>query len=210
MTTTDEQSTIERVFGPTPDTNGDTPPARSKLSPFEGLPVTESGIEIPGAAGGLRDALKVDPIEARKGERIHVVLACDVAKIRHDPLDTEELDGPQQRVHICKVVNAAIVDGALVDGALQAQAARIARAKEIEGQQSLDDTAGEQERAPLPTDPPFLGYDELGAKDVIQRVEELGDDDSDVDLADAIERWETAHGGRATILKAIKTWRDAG
>lgn len=33
----------------------------SKLTDFEGLSVRQVGIEIPGAAGGLRDPLRIDP-----------------------------------------------------------------------------------------------------------------------------------------------------
>lgn len=167
-----------------------------KLSAFEGLEVTQSSIEIPGAAGGFRDALKVDPIELHKGDVIHAVLECEVQKIRHDSLDKEDLTGPQERVHILRVTGATLVDKALVGDALSAQADRIAAAKELEGQQKLA------------TSEPFLGYSDLTTDEVLARIDTF--DTSDADTVDAMERYEEANGGRGPILAAIKEWREAG
>lgn len=165
-----------------------------KLSAFEGLEVTQSSIEIPGAAGGFRDALKVDPIELHKGDVIHAVLECEVQKIRHDSLDKEDLTGAQERVHILRVTGATLVDKALVGDALSAQAERIAAAKELEGQ------------GKLATGEPFLGYRDLDAAGVLERIDSY--DGSDVDTVDTIEAFEEANLNRPEILKAIKAWRD--
>ena len=43
------------------------------LEPFEGLEVLEVGIEMPGAAGGLRDPMRIDPQEFSQGERVFIV-----------------------------------------------------------------------------------------------------------------------------------------
>lgn len=166
-----------------------------KLSQFEGLEVTQSSIEIPGAAGGLRDALKVDPVEKHKGDVVHVVLECQVLKVRHDPIDNDDITGEQARVHILKVTNATLVDRSLVADSLEAQAERIAQAKEIEGQQK----AG--------TSPPWLGYDDLTVDEVVERID--GFDESDRDMANAAELYEQANGGRSKILKAIAAWKSA-
>jgi hypothetical protein len=162
----------------------------TKLSDFEGLAVTQSSIEIPGAAGGFRDALKVDAVELHKGDVIYAVLECEVQKIRHDSLDKEDLTGPQERVHILRVTNATLVDKALVGDALSAQADRIAAAKELEGQTKM------------PTSPPWLGYDDLSANDVAERL-----DEADFDLLDLTEAYERANGGRKGVLKAIESAR---
>lgn len=162
----------------------------TKLSDFEGLEVTQSSIEIPGAAGGFRDALKVDPVELHKGDVIHAVLECEVQKIRHDSLDKDDLAGPQERVHILRVTGAAIVDKELVADSLSAQADRIAAAKELEGQTKL------------PTSPPWLGYDDLSVAEVVERF-----DDADFDLLDRTEAYEKANGGRKGIVKAIESAR---
>lgn len=109
----------------------------STLGSFEGTPVVGTGIEIPSAAGGLRDALKIDPQVLHKGQRVMVLLDCEVGKIRHDPVkDSDEWN----RVHILATNGATIVDGDVFDEALAAQADRIARAKDAEsGQQRTDD-----------------------------------------------------------------------
>lgn len=110
------------------------------LSPFEGLPVRRSAIEIPGAAGGLRDAMKIDPQEFHKGERVFVVLECEVAKIRFDPIDKAEPAGDQARVHVFNVEAATIVDESLVKQQLDEQRERIEAAKRhASGAVNLDD-----------------------------------------------------------------------
>src|SRR5436190_23993180 len=167
-----------------------------KLSDFAGLEVTSSSIEIPNAAGGLRDALKVDPVELHKGDVVYVVLECEVAKVRFDSTDKDQLDGPQERVHVFRATNATLVDKSLVADQLAAQADRVAAAKELEGQQKL--ATGE----------PFLGYADLTVDEVLERVD--GFDGDDADLVDAIEAYEEANGGRGQILKAITAWRKAG
>lgn len=100
------------------------------LTDFEGLAVRQAGIEIPGAAGGLREAMKIDPQEFAKGEVVHVVLECVVNKIRHDSIDKDDPTGDQRRVHIFNVENAAIIDGELVAERIAEQRDRIERAKE--------------------------------------------------------------------------------
>jgi hypothetical protein len=112
-----------------------------KLKAFEGLPVTSAGVEIPSAGGGLRDALRVDPVELHKGETVFVVLQCEVGKVRFDPVDRDEPAGPQRRVHVLGTTAATIVDRELVASALDAQAERIAKASEVDGQLSIDDGA---------------------------------------------------------------------
>lgn len=108
----------------------DPAPVTPTLSDFEGLPVVEAGIEIPGAAGGLREAMKIDPATFHKGEQVFVVLECRVGKVRFDPIDADYLDGPQRRVHVFVVTGATMVDGDLVRTQLTDQAEKIRLAKE--------------------------------------------------------------------------------
>lgn len=110
----------------------DPAPVVPPLADFEGLPVVEAGIEIPGAAGGLREAMRIDPQTFHKGEQTFVVLECKVGKVRFDPIDADYLDGPQRRVHVFTVTNATMVDGDLVRAQLSDQAERIRLAKEAE------------------------------------------------------------------------------
>lgn len=103
------------------------------LNPFEGKQVLAAGIEIPNAAGGLQDALKIDPEEFHHGEKRYVVLEIDCAKIRFDPIPkTNALT----RVHVFSAVGAVFVDEDLVAEHLAKQKARLALAKdEASGQQ---------------------------------------------------------------------------
>lgn len=165
-----------------------------KLAKFEGLDVIRSSVEIPGAAGGLRDAMKVDPIEAHKGDTMYVVLECVVAKVRHDPIDKEDFTGPQERVHILSTTSATIVDKELVFDALAAQKDRIAEAKELEGQQKFATT------------PPFNGYDDKTADEVCESIEAYADD-GDLDAIDRVETYEEANGGRGKVLEACAAAR---
>lgn len=118
----------------------------SGLTPFEGLAVRQVGIEIPGAAGGLRDAMKIEPAEFHKGETVYVVLQCVVGRVRFDPIDKDDPAGDQRRVHIFDVEGATMVDGDLVREHLDAQADRIARAKDRAAGVSRLPTPDEVER----------------------------------------------------------------
>lgn len=100
------------------------------LADFEGKSVVEVGIEIPGAAGGLREAMKIDPVTFTQGETTFVVLQCKVGKVRFEPIDKDYLDGDQRRVHVFTVEGATMVDGDLVREHLDAQAERILLARE--------------------------------------------------------------------------------
>lgn len=96
-----------------------------KLGKFEGVAVNAVGVEVRNAAGGLNDAMKVDPAAWHIGEEITLVLRCSVTKVRHDPL--KDADG-LRRVHILDASEATVIDDELVAEALDAQAIRIEQA----------------------------------------------------------------------------------
>lgn len=186
---------LEQTFGPPADDEATEPAFR--FSPFEGLEVIGSRIEIRNIAGGLREAMDVAPIELHQGDEFDITLRCKTRGIRHDPAEKDEPDGQQYRVHIADASRAVIVDQSLAAAEFDAQAERIAQRKEIAGQQ----------KAEFPQlSPPWLGYEDETAGEVTAKIADLGDDDAD--LVDAIELWEEANGSRADILHAIKTWRD--
>lgn len=110
----------------------DPAPQAPTLADFAGLPVVEAGIEIPGAAGGLQAAMKIDPQEFNHGERVAVVLDCIVQKVRFEPVDKDYPDGPQRRAHVFAVSGATMIDRDLVSSHLADQAERIRLAKEAE------------------------------------------------------------------------------
>lgn len=72
------------------------------LQPFEGERVTESRIEIPGAAGGLQESMAFDPIELHRGDEVFVLMHLVCAKIRHEPIDPKADQPDLRRVHILK------------------------------------------------------------------------------------------------------------
>lgn len=105
-----------------PETNADN----STLTPFEGKDVLAAGIEIPNAAGGLREAMAIDPQEFHHGERRYVVLELDVKRVRFDPIPkTKGLS----RVHVFTANAATFVDADLVAKHVEAQRERIEAAK---------------------------------------------------------------------------------
>ena len=112
------------------------------LTPFEGVPVVATGIEVPGLSGGLNDALRVDPIEKHKDEDVVLVVKGTVAKVRFDPVKGHE--DAWQRVHILKVVEVALIGEDVVAEALEDQRRRIdsarRRAEEAEGIFRLEST----------------------------------------------------------------------
>lgn len=100
-----------------------------RLSDFEGQEVIRCQIEVPGAAGGLRDALKFEPIEMRIGEEAVLVMKVRCKKVRHDEVkDT----GALSRVHVLEPLDdlTAFVDESLVKEVLDGQAARVRLARE--------------------------------------------------------------------------------
>lgn len=100
-----------------------------KLTPFENRPVIAVGIEIPGAGGGLRDALTVDPREYHYGETVFVVIEGVVGKIRFDPV--KGAGEAVRRVHVLDVESAAPVERETVEHLLAEQAKRIEEAMGI-------------------------------------------------------------------------------
>lgn len=99
----------------------------ANLGKFEGAEVLGVGIEIPSAAGGLRDALRIDPLVMHRNEERLVLLRCTVGKIRFDPVkDTKGVT----RVHVLDTSEATIVDGEVFEEALAAQRTRIEEARQ--------------------------------------------------------------------------------
>lgn len=128
-----------------------------ELNEFEGLPVTEVGVEMPGASGGLRDAVKFDPVEWHQGDEHFIVLKGTVSKIRHEPVDKDKPDGEQRRVHVLQVEEAFPIAAEDVADYVAAQSARIKKLKdEAEGTPSLDlEGTGQSDDLPIGADDDF-------------------------------------------------------
>jgi hypothetical protein len=98
------------------------------LERFEGRDVLSSGVEMPGASGGLNKALAVDNLQLHHGDKGTLVIEYEVKKVRFDRVnDTEGV----QRVHVLSVINAAQVDTDLVAELLAEQAKRTEEANGV-------------------------------------------------------------------------------
>jgi hypothetical protein len=98
------------------------------LQDFEGKAVRSSGVEMPGASGGLNKALFVDELELHHGDTGVIAVEYEVVKLRFDPIkDTDDL----QRVHVLRVTGATQIDSDLVAEALEQQATRVEEANGV-------------------------------------------------------------------------------
>lgn len=111
------------------------PLTRSPLTSFEESDVVAAAIEIPNAGGGFQEAMKFAPVELHHGQKVFVVLECEVRKVRFDPIKaSDELT----RVHVLTASAATMVDRDLVITHLDDQQERIRLAREAaEGIQRL-------------------------------------------------------------------------
>ena len=115
------------------------------LTPFEGRQVIRTGVEMPGASGGLNAALAVDAMELHHGDTVVLAIEATVAKLRFDPIkDTEAV----QRVHVLKVTNATRIDPGVVAEALAEQRRRSDEAKGVVQLNYTDDDAPDDDPDP--------------------------------------------------------------
>jgi hypothetical protein len=99
------------------------------LDSFEGHDVIASGVEMPGASGGLNKALRVSDLQLHHGDRVTLVLDCEVVKLRFDEVkDSDSLE----RIHVLRVHNAAPIDGDVVVEVLEQQRRRVEEAKGVQ------------------------------------------------------------------------------
>lgn len=116
-----------------------------ELTPFEGRMVISSGIEMPGASGGLNAALAVDAMELHHGDTVVLAIEATVAKLRFDPVkDTDAV----QRVHVLKVTNATRIDPGTVAAALEEQKRRSDEAKGVVQLAYTDDDPADDDPDP--------------------------------------------------------------
>lgn len=106
--------------------------AAKRLTPFEGRDVTRCRVEIPGAAGGLRDALDFDPVEIGHDEEVCIVMKLRCRKVRFDEIKDSDC---LARVHVLEPIEgeASFVEEAVVEEAIRKQKDRIKLNQEAEG-----------------------------------------------------------------------------
>lgn len=138
----------------------------SALHAFEGTDVVAASIEIPDAAGGLRDALAVDPVELHHGDEGIVALRWRVKKVRFDPAKGKGNEGKLARVHVFETLEAAFIDDDQLDKHIRADADRVKREVErLQGIQRLDDA--------IDDDPDGMASDEQMSRDAEHTAELL-------------------------------------
>lgn len=88
------------------------------LHPFEDRDVLQSSMRITRAGDGLSTALNIDPVEYHVGDRLYVLLECEVAKLTFEEIkDTEAF----RRVHVLAAGVGTILDDAYAAGAIAEQ-----------------------------------------------------------------------------------------
>jgi len=160
----------------------ETAPA-SALGEFEGLPVLAVGIELPGAAGGLRDPLRVDPLILHGGEQAFATFELVTNKVRFDPVKVDDALIGWARVHVMGVENATFVAEDLVRDQLDEMSRRVAERKEAEeaakrretGNVSLDDAIHEKDHAAGRHTELVAGCPECDAEQTAADAEAMGD-----------------------------------
>lgn len=91
------------------------------LQPFEGHDVIQASMRITRAGDGLSTALGIAPTEYHPGDKLYVLLECEVGRVSYDPIkDTDCL----QRVHTLVAGVGTIVDGKWADKAIADQRKR--------------------------------------------------------------------------------------
>jgi hypothetical protein len=106
----------------------DTAQQASPLGDFEGLTIHSSGVEMPGASGGLNKALHVDALSLHHGDVGVIAIEYEVRKVRFDPI--KDTDGVM-RVHVLGVTNATVIDPSVVAEAMEAQRVKVEEAQGV-------------------------------------------------------------------------------
>jgi len=101
---------------------------KSPLGRFDGREVIKSTIAVTNAGDGLSKAMSVDPAAMDLGDKVYVVLECEVAKVTFTEVDdTAKL----ARNHTLKAGDATIVDEDLVRAHIDEQVQRIEEAQGV-------------------------------------------------------------------------------
>jgi hypothetical protein len=174
----------------------------SDLGSFDGQDVLRTTIAVTHAGDGLSNALAVEPRMMHLGDKVVVVLECEVVKVVHRPLDADTPHGPLLREHTLKAGTATIIDEAAtadLASKLKEQAERIKLAQEqADGIQRLrgvdgGDVDGEVETSGLDVPEPEWTDAELAQKDLEdEALDTLADQVAEADEL----RAKRSHRGR--------------
>jgi hypothetical protein len=107
-------------------------PAPPPLTDFEGKAVRRSVIKVTNAGDGLSESLKLDPVEYHQGERGVLIIEGVFTRVGFSPIDRDEPEGDQERVHTFKATAGKMIDRGVVAEIMDEHARRLEEAKGLQ------------------------------------------------------------------------------
>lgn len=117
--------------------------AATKLGTYKGREIVGAAMALRNAGDGLSEAMQLEPVDLEIGQRVHIVIEAVVDQHKLVPAIKGDLHGPLQVVAGLKAEAAKIVENPTVAKLLDKHKAALNKAKEIEGQQSIEDELGD-------------------------------------------------------------------
>lgn len=135
--------------------------------PFGGQSVASVAVKVTNAGDGLSEAMRVDPVDLRFGQRVYQVIEGFVTKAEVMPVTPADPQGDVVVKYTIKAGTSTLVDEGTVIEAIDITRNRILRAQEeAAAQKQLEGTERPVEGAPPETpDPDGFGKDEDGFHD---------------------------------------------
>lgn len=159
-----------------------------ELTPFDGKKVIATTIKVTKAGDGLSSALAIEPQEMHLGQKVYVVLECDVEKVQFG--SSSDSDDLLIRQHILATATATIVPRETVIEMLTAQRLKIERARDLaKGQHHLTDENGAARTDLADFDGKSAGEDDDGFYDP-------ANDPDATDVDDALAKQRKKRGGK--------------
>lgn len=112
------------------------------LGKYEGREIVSTGIKIRKTGDGLSEAMKVEPKVMHHGDKVYVVLECDVVDVQHPVEDRKSPErGGVNRIHILDAGTATFMEEDVVIRAIEDQEEKNRRWQEQQaGVRRLEDT----------------------------------------------------------------------
>jgi len=112
----------------------------------KGREVTGYGIKVTNAGDGLSKSMKITPRELQMGDRGMIVIEYVVANAGdYEPAIKADYFGPLKEIMKLKAEAAFFLDDKRVAAQMDKHKAALAKEREIEGQQSLEDDMDKDE-----------------------------------------------------------------
>jgi hypothetical protein len=109
------------------------------IETYEGHEVIGSRMKLVNAGDGLSEAMRIAPMALHVGDRVVMIVEAVVTKIEHSPAEPKDWTGPFLRTHTLRAEAATVTDNATTLRIIDKHKAAVLRAREIDGQRSIDD-----------------------------------------------------------------------